>query len=57
MTNKKWDFEPDKKILTKLNALEKEIEKLIGKPCKKKANTCYTCRVWTAFDNLKLQFY
>jgi len=54
----KYEFETENKEIAKaLNNLEKVILKTFGKPCKRKAVGCSTCRVWIAFDNLKLMFY
>lgn len=50
----RWDYEPGKEIGEKLNELEVLIEKVYGKRCKTKANMCLVCRVWIAFDNLKV---
>ena len=55
MVGKEWDFEPEnKEINQKLKELEKLLIKFFGKRCKTKANQCLSCRIWIAFDNLKI---
>lgn len=55
----KWDFEQEdtehyKIPRQKLKALEHWITKHYGKPCKAFATQCSCCRIWLAFNNLKV---
>lgn len=50
----RWEFENDKTFLKALNTLEAKITKEFGSPCKLAAPGCSTCRVWLAFNNLKV---
>ncbi len=51
----KYDFPiEEKEIRKKMDELEKLLVKYYGKRCKTSATQCLVCRVWVAFDNLKL---
>lgn len=52
---KEWEFEMDDRM-TKIALVRMEalILRDYGKRCKTKAPRCSSCRVWIAFDNLKV---
>lgn len=43
-----FDFMPESKAF--LKTYKKYITKYYGKRCKKRANTCYCCEIWSLYD-------